>query len=165
MNVSAIRITGLVAGFCSLLATAAGADSKHDGQQDFGTPGQAGNVTRTVQVITRDMSYHMKPLRIQAGETIRFVVKNTDEVEHDFTIAPPALQAAHRQEMRMMMESGGDMSMMHDDANAVFVKPGETKELIWKFGRVSGVEFACNIPGHYESGMKGTFIEKAATQS
>jgi uncharacterized cupredoxin-like copper-binding protein len=37
----------------------------------------------------------------------------------------------------------------------VYLKPGETKELIWTFGNVAELEYACNVPGHYESGMHG----------
>lgn len=47
--------------------------------------------------------------------------------------------------------------MVHEEPNVVTVKPRETKELIWKFGKDTDVEFACNIPGHYEGGMKGAF--------
>ena len=49
------------------------------------------------------------------------------------------------------------MAKMHNDPNAVYLKPGETKELVWKFENVVELEYACNVPGHYESGMKGRF--------
>lgn len=45
--------------------------------------------------------------------------------------------------------------MGHADGNAVLVKPGETKELIWTFSDAQNLEFACNLPGHYQAGMKG----------
>ena len=45
--------------------------------------------------------------------------------------------------------------MMHDDANAVLVEPGATAELIWTFTNAADLEFACNIPGHYQAGMYG----------
>ena len=37
----------------------------------------------------------------------------------------------------------------------VTVDAGQAKEIVWRFGRDQDVEFACNIPGHYEDGMKG----------
>jgi uncharacterized cupredoxin-like copper-binding protein len=46
--------------------------------------------------------------------------------------------------------------MTHDDPNAIAVKPAETHELVWKFSRAGQVQYDCNIPGHYEMGMKGT---------
>ena len=45
--------------------------------------------------------------------------------------------------------------MKHDDPNSVLVEPGKTAELVWKFTQPTELEFACNIPGHYESGMAG----------
>ena len=46
-------------------------------------------------------------------------------------------------------------AMRHDDPNAVLVDPGKTGEMVFKFTRATSLEFACNIPGHYESGMVG----------
>lgn len=54
--------------------------------------------------------------------------------------------------------SGHDMGhgmMKHDDPNSVLVGPGEKKELVWKFTQETQLEFACNVPGHYEAGMVG----------
>jgi uncharacterized cupredoxin-like copper-binding protein len=45
--------------------------------------------------------------------------------------------------------------MKHDDPNSVLVEPGKTAELTWTFTKASGLEFACNIPGHYQAGMVG----------
>jgi uncharacterized cupredoxin-like copper-binding protein len=45
--------------------------------------------------------------------------------------------------------------MKHDDPNSVLVEPGQTKELTWKFTKQTTLEFACNMPGHYEAGMVG----------
>ncbi len=69
---------------------------------------------------------------------------------------------------KMMGMRGGEISgshgikvsappMVHDDPNSVLVAPGESAEVIWKFNRRGNLEFACNVPGHYESGMKGKF--------
>ncbi len=85
------------------------------------------------------------------------------------------MHAEHQKEMAMMVEHGmitptgmdekmmkmdhsqmpGGKSMKHDDPNSVLVAPGETKELVWRFTKAVELEFACNIPGHYESGMVG----------
>jgi uncharacterized cupredoxin-like copper-binding protein len=46
--------------------------------------------------------------------------------------------------------------MKHEnDATAISLAPGETKELIWAFSKpINGnIEFACQIPGHYQAGM------------
>ena len=45
--------------------------------------------------------------------------------------------------------------MKHDDPNSVLVEPGKTAELTWTFSKATSLEFACNIPGHYQAGMVG----------
>ena len=37
----------------------------------------------------------------------------------------------------------------------VLVAPGKTAELTWTFKQATGLEFACNLPGHYQAGMVG----------
>jgi uncharacterized cupredoxin-like copper-binding protein len=45
--------------------------------------------------------------------------------------------------------------MEHNDPNSALLEPNKTKEIIWKFNTDAELEFACNVPGHYESGMVG----------
>ncbi|MNG22690.1 Copper binding protein, plastocyanin/azurin family [compost metagenome] len=45
--------------------------------------------------------------------------------------------------------------MAHDDPNTVMLEPGQSAELTWTFSQSTGLEFACNIPGHYQAGMVG----------
>jgi uncharacterized cupredoxin-like copper-binding protein len=150
----------LMAGFASavLASTAlhgALAGAGHAGGFAFGKPGTADTVTRTINVDMQDMAYSIKKIKVREGETIRFVLVNSDEAEHDFTLGPSSLQAQHRKEMADMMDKDMDMSKHHADPNARFLNPGETKELIWTFAEFHELEFACNVPGHYEAGMKG----------
>ena len=159
-----LAISAVAMGLMTALPAWAGSDG-HDDEHDetsFGAPGKANDVFRTINILAADMEFDVKELKIKDGETIRFIIKNTDEIEHDFTIGPPSLQAKHRKEMEEMMEKMGEgntMSKMHKDPNAVFLAAGETKELIWKFGEVKNLEYACNVPGHYDAGMMGKFEE------
>ena len=45
--------------------------------------------------------------------------------------------------------------MEHDDPNAIRLQPGEEGTIVWNFANAGSFEFACLIPGHYESGMHG----------
>ncbi|MDR3518163.1 MAG: cupredoxin family protein [Azospirillaceae bacterium] len=127
----------------------------------FGEPGKASKVTRTINIAMKDISFEPASLTIKTGETIRFVVTNVSEIDHDFTLGDVATQTAHRKEMAEMIENGGDMH--HSDPNAITVKAHESKVLIWKFSRAGNFEFDCNIPGHFESGMAGVIavVDKA----
>jgi uncharacterized cupredoxin-like copper-binding protein len=128
--------------------------SRHATAFAFGAPGKSAAVDRTVRITARDVSFDVPSVTMKAGETVRFIVTNEGVADHDFTLGDAATQAAHRKEMLEM--AGMDMGQAHhDDANAVFLKSGETKELVWKFGKAGQIEFACNVPGHYEAGMKG----------
>jgi uncharacterized cupredoxin-like copper-binding protein len=44
------------------------------------------------------------------------------------------------------------------------VGPGQQRELIWKFTRAGNFEFDCNVPGHYEAGMRGVIEVRAKTR-
>ncbi len=58
---------------------------------------------------------------------------------------------------KMKMDMGGGHTMAHNDPNSVLLEPGKSAEIVWKFDTDAKLEFACNLPGHYQSGMKGEF--------
>lgn len=166
-----IQITSFAAGL-SAMSTLALADVGHGAA--IGEPAKASAATRTIQVKLGDNFYEPKTIQVKAGETVRFVLKNTGELLHEFNIGTAAMHAGHQKEMLAMMESGmltatgieTDMSKMdhskmsghsmkHDDPNSVLLEPGKTKEIVWRFTQAADLEFACNIPGHYQAGMVG----------
>ena len=55
----------------------------------------------------------------------------------------------------MKMDMGGGKTMEHNDPNSALLEPGKSGEVIWKFTKAMELEFACNVPGHYEAGMVG----------
>jgi len=138
---------------------------------DFGQPAPAAKATRNVEVVMGDMSFAPKAIDIKAGETVRFVLVNKGRLLHEFNLGDAAMHARHQQEMLQMQQGGmkamdhGNMAgmdhgkmdhgMKHDDPNSVLVEPGKTAELTWTFSKATGLEFACNIPGHYQAGMVG----------
>ncbi|PWK42409.1 copper-resistant cuproprotein CopI [Pseudomonas sp. OV226] len=143
---------------------------------DFGQPAPAAKATRSVEVVMGDMSFSPKAIDIKAGETIRFVLVNKGQLLHEFNLGDAAMHAKHQQEMLQMQQSGmlapiamkemdhsamaemdhsSGQGMKHDDPNSVLVEPGKTAELTWTFTKATNLEFACNIPGHYQAGMVG----------
>ncbi|MEQ8252669.1 MAG: cupredoxin domain-containing protein [Oceanibaculum nanhaiense] len=145
------------------------------GSAAIGEPGKAAEASRTVTIVMGDNYYEPERIEVSAGETIRFVVQNKGEFLHEFNIATPEMHAAHQKEMAVMFEHGMltptgieremmkmdhakmgmSHSMNHDDPNSVLLEPGQSGELIWTFPSSGTLEFACNIPGHYETGMVG----------
>ena len=140
---------------------------------DFGQPAAAAKATRSVEVVMGDMSFTPTAIEIKAGETVRFVLVNKGQLLHEFNLGDAAIHAKHQQEMLQMQQSGmltptgmkemdhGSMAgmdhgaMKHDDPNSILVEPGKTAELSWTFTKATSLEFACNIPGHYQAGMVG----------
>jgi uncharacterized cupredoxin-like copper-binding protein len=154
---------------------AAGSQSNghvHDTKMAIGETGKFSEVTRTIKIKMFDNYYDPKEISVNAGETVRFVVENAGEFVHEFNIATTEMHAAHQKEMMMMMEHGAlevdkinhvimkmnmgsGKTMEHNDPNSVLLEPSKAGEVIWKFTKVRALEFACNVPGHYDSGMMG----------
>lgn len=130
--------------------------SEDHGSFDFGEPADASSADRTVEIEAADsLSFDPSEVEVTAGETITFRVVNTGTLPHEFVLGDQAAQDAHEAEMVEMMENGGELAMQ-DEANAVNLAAGETKELTWHFTTSGSVLFGCHQPGHYAGGMKGT---------
>lgn len=144
----------------------------HGASSEIGEQGKAGSVDRTIKIKMLDNYYEPESISVKAGETVRFEISNAGDFVHEFNIGTSAMHAAHQKEMMMMMEHGAlepdkinhhkmkmDMgrgkTMEHNDPNSVLLEPGKSGEVIWKFSKSGNIEFACNVPGHYESGMMG----------
>lgn len=137
------------------------ADGHGDGHGDghaemmkVGMPGDAAKVDRTVDVIMvetddGEMLFKGDDLNFSKGETIRFMVRNKGELEHEFVLDTMANNEKHKMEMADM----AGMDMEHDDPNRITLQPGEEAEVVWTFANDGTFEAACLIPGHYESGM------------
>lgn len=158
-------------------ASAALAGGSHSGGHgaagtDIGKPAKASEASRTVTVTMQDNFYEPESIVVKAGETIRFIVKNEGDFVHEFNIGTSAMHAAHQEEMMMMvehgalevdkinhqmmkMDMGGGKTMEHNDPNSILLEPGKSGEVVWTFTKEAKLEFACNVPGHYDAGMTG----------
>ncbi|MDA1101276.1 MAG: cupredoxin domain-containing protein [Proteobacteria bacterium] len=182
MNSHTVKTTALAALFAvtvaahgggAIAAGAHGAGKGHGHGMAIGEPGDAAKVDRTITITMKDNFFEPETIEIKEGETIRFVVANKGAFLHEFNLGTAAMHAAHQKEMAEMMEhgmitatgidhkmmkmdhGGGKMMMEHNDPNSVLLEPGKQAEVIWHFTKKVDLEFACNVPGHYESGMMG----------
>jgi uncharacterized cupredoxin-like copper-binding protein len=148
----------------ALITTAAMAAGEHAGSHSSVSGAE---IDRTIRVEAGDMWFDPESLDITPGDTIRFEIVNTGHLEHEFVIGDAEAQEEHR---KMMLEMEGSHGSghgghgSHDMAEgehggempAVTIAPGETAELVWTApANVEHLEYACNFPGHYESGMSG----------
>lgn len=121
-----------------------------------GEPGGSGRVDRVIEIVMREgdgsMSYSPSRIEVRKGELIRFVLKNAGQLRHEILIDSFESNARHKAEM----EKSPDMD--HAEPNGRHVEPGQSAELLWRFTVAGTFEYACLIPGHYESGMKGVIV-------
>lgn len=144
----------------------------HSDKKNVGEAGKSSDVTRTINVKMYDNYYEPENISIKEGETVKFVITNLGELVHEFNIATAEMHKAHGPEMMMMVDHGVleadkinqeaakkmQASMghgLHNAPNSALLEPGKSGEVIWSFPKKAELEFACNVPGHYESGMVG----------
>lgn len=123
-----------------------------------GEPGDAKKLSRIVLVTMREgdgkMMFIPNQVEIRRGEQIRFMLRNSGELDHEFVLASHAENLRHAEAMKK------NPDMEHDDPNAKRLQPKGTTEIVWRFTKAGTFEFACLIPGHRESGMIGTITVK-----
>jgi uncharacterized cupredoxin-like copper-binding protein len=124
---------------------------------------------RSVSIQMHDSYYSLESIEVEQGEVVRFEIENEGDLVHEFNIGTASMHEAHQKEMAMMARKGaiqGDSvsynamggsgnKKRHDDPNSILLEPGEEKVLVWKFLKKADLEFACNVPGHYQAGMRG----------
>ena len=136
----------------------------------IGEKGKLSEVTRVIEIKMYDNFYEPNEIKVKKGETIKFKVHNFGELVHEFNIATKEMHLKHQPEMMKLVENEillgdridkkkmkemakKDHSMNHSHSNSVLLEPNKEGEIIWKFNTEAKLEAACNIPGHYETGM------------
>jgi Uncharacterized copper-binding protein len=152
----------------------------HGAREVIGKPAATSVADRTIRVTMYDNYYEPEEISVKAGETVRFIVSNEGSLVHEFNIGTADMHLAHAPEMQMMVDHGVllsdrvDMQAakhmqetmghgMHEEPNSVLLEPGKTEQFAWTFPEDMTVtlEFACNVPGHYDAGMVGEFTVTA----
>jgi uncharacterized cupredoxin-like copper-binding protein len=138
---------------CALALSSALAWAHGDEQHGatIGEAGEAAKVARTIHVdMTDNMRFTPSSVTVKQGQTIRFVVKNSGQIKHEFVLGTEKELKEHYELMKKFPQ------MEHSDPNQVTVAPGKAGEVIWRFTKAGKVDFACLQPGHYDAGMKGS---------
>ena len=102
--------------------------------------------------MTDEMDFSPSELTVKAGETIRFTVKNSGQLVHEFVLGASDEILEHHELMKRFP------GMEHDEPNSVSLEAGESGDVVWQFSKAGTFEFACLQPGHYEAGMKGGVV-------
>jgi uncharacterized cupredoxin-like copper-binding protein len=109
-----------------------------------------GDEERTVVVTMHHSHFQPAEVRVAPGERVRFVLRNSDPIDHEFILGDAIVQARHEQ---------GRQRQHHGDVPGERSVPaGREAATSYAFpasldGRT--LEFACHLPGHYAYGMHG----------
>ncbi|MGH9263472.1 MAG: cupredoxin domain-containing protein [Acidimicrobiales bacterium] len=103
---------------------------------------------RTVELTVHHSKFSVEELRVRPGETVRFVLRNTDPIPHELIIGDQRVQDVH--------ETGTEAHHA-ERPGEVSVAPGKTAVTTYRFGPAGAdVLFGCHLPGHWAYGMRGT---------
>jgi uncharacterized cupredoxin-like copper-binding protein len=110
---------------------------------------------RTVALTIHYSHFSPAHLSVAAGETVRFTIRNTDPIDHEFILGDQSVQDAE--------EAGTDP--IHDGSTPGMVSaPADTTvSKVVTFPRTPAghpaqrsLIYACHLPGHYAYGMRGS---------
>ena len=160
--------------FLFVIITSLFSTSLHSASMNMiGEKGDPNKIDRVVKIKMYDNYYEPNLVKIKKGETIKFIVENLGEMVHEYNIGTKEMHIKHQPEMQKLIDheillvdkidkdkmkkmSKMDHSLGHSHANSIMLEPNSTGEIIWKFSKDINLEMACNIPGHYKSGMVGS---------
>jgi uncharacterized cupredoxin-like copper-binding protein len=94
----------------------------------------------------RHSRFQPSSFTVEAGTSVRFVVRNSDPIDHEFIVGGPHIQ--HKHEIGTHQSHGaipGEIS----------IPAGTTRATTYEFEEPGTVLVGCHLPGHYEFGMKG----------
>ena len=102
---------------------------------------------RTVVVTMRHSRFEPSVVRVEPGERVRFVLRNTDPIDHEFILGDERVQLVHEK---------GTEAHHAPRPGEVSVPAGETVVTTYTFPEVGGsLIFGCHLPRHYDFGMRG----------
>ena len=153
--VTAAAVVFLLTSSAAITLTSA---HEEGGTFSAGEPGNPKKPARVVMITMRDepgkMMFMPNKVEVKKGEQIRFMLRNSGALEHEFVLATAEENAKHAEQMKK------NPDMEHDDPNGKRLKPNGTAEIVWKFTKAGEFQFGCLIPGHPEAGMVGTVVVK-----
>lgn len=109
-----------------------------------------GGGERTITLSVHHSQFSVADIHVRPGETVRFVVHNTDPIAHELIVGDQAVQDAH--------EAGTDASHHGGHPGEISVPPGSTATTTYRFASspAGPILFGCHLPGHWAYGMHGT---------
>lgn len=102
--------------------------------------------SQTVRVTIRHSRFIPAHFTVRQGATVRFIITNTDPIDHEFILGDDGVQRRH--------EDGTEPEHGHVPGE-VTVRAGMVAETTYTFSQTGALLIGCHAPGHYAYGMKG----------
>lgn len=103
---------------------------------------------REVRIVVRHSRFDVATVEAEPGETVRFVLENTDPIDHEFIVGDAPVQLAHER---------GTEAHHPPRPGEITVPAGTTRSTTVTFPTSPQTTlFGCHLPGHYAFGMVGT---------
>jgi uncharacterized cupredoxin-like copper-binding protein len=102
---------------------------------------------REVTVRIHFSRFDPEAIDVAPGQTVTFVVENTDPIDHEFIVGDEGVQLVHER---------GTEAHHAPRPGEISVPAGQTVATTLTFAREPRVLlFGCHLPGHYAFGMRG----------
>jgi uncharacterized cupredoxin-like copper-binding protein len=107
----------------------------------------------TVPLVIQHSRFGTDKIRVRAGTTVRFVVRNGDPINHELVVGDRSVHLAHQRGSEAQHPPvPGEVSVPAFDQGLTF----------YRFDQPGTFEFACHLPGHFAYGMRGTVVVERA---
>jgi uncharacterized cupredoxin-like copper-binding protein len=100
----------------------------------------------TVEVTIHYSHFDPSTLEFPPGTTVRFIVHNTDPIDHEFILGDTRVQDIHEL---------GTEAHHPPRPGEMSVPAGTTRTTTYTFTQRGTLIFGCHLPGHYAFGMRG----------
>ena len=100
---------------------------------------------RTVHIRIHYSRFDATSLSFAPGETVRFVVENTDAIDHEFILGDRTVQILHER---------GTAAFHATRPGAMTLPANTTGTTTFTFGEPARLLIGCHLPGHYAFGMR-----------
>ena len=131
------------------------------GTMDMGEGGllvrEDGAYGREIELTMSEWSFDQMDIEVKAGERIKFTVRNTGQIPHEFMfMSPPLMQAVAYRATR------ADWSLFEHEAlyEKALVLPGGAFSFVLTVTEPGAWMFMCMLPYHMQMGMMGQMATK-----
>ena len=109
------------------------------------TPASAG--VRTIVLDVEHSRFRPAHIAVERGETVRFLVRNHDPIDHELIVGNEEVQDVH--------ENGTEVNHGAKPGEISVPAQGEAATT-YTFTSGEDILFGCHLPAHWDYGMRGT---------